>query len=539
MSGFGPPPPLTTADFLDQGGLLDRNFEDHWIDGLLEDPTSRSVFEAFVAVALRLQAAGDTNIDLGGYILTSPGRAPGSSTVRIQRPSGPAGTIPENTRFQDQRGAAYRTTAETTVPSAATTQTLDLPVVTERAGYYLNTIDPPTFQILDSLFDASFVTVLGPDPVTGGTTPFLDQHGRERRVLRAPGEADTQYRQRILFLEDQVSPKAIADTVLAILSQQSLFEPIAEAIEKDGLAVMVEPFIDSGQSTQLGLVGADKLFAAGSVGAGDGYFFDDAAFKMRSRETYCGHFDIVLPRPIDTDELRRFYDDDDGAFGLFFDAGAFFVDGFENPEFATQLGALVDELDRKRAACVSVTIRFDTLSTIKRRFRNPTLAQAGAWTDQAGASSAEAFTDALSTFDGDDSYAVTSAAGGTGTTVGSNDLVLQQRVFEAGRLPLRIERVRVRVRAKRTTGAGSDPQMAVVIGDGSSNIRSAPQTVSNTIYREHLYIFDQNPATGSAWTPAEITGGLNVGVANVVASATEPLRVSELYVEVTADYDDD
>jgi len=47
---------------------------------------------------------------------------------------------------------------------------------------------------------------------------WLDEHGKERGILRFDGESDTDYRARILLIEDAVTPVAIVNAVDSLLS---------------------------------------------------------------------------------------------------------------------------------------------------------------------------------------------------------------------------------------------------------------------------------------------------------------------------------
>jgi len=235
MAEFGPPPPITKDELID---VLRRNFEGHWIGGLISDPTSFSIFEGLIAQILRIQDVIDENVNIGGFILTAPGRAPATSTVRLFRAGGGAEVVlTTELRFLDNRGQIWRPTIDFTIPFSGVDQTVDVPIRTDRSGYFLNTFEPLTYSILDVLPDPSLIVLVGSDPAVGGKTPFLDQHGKERREFRAPIETDTLYRQRIRFIEDQVSPRAIVQTLIEVLDAYPSTKPIVDLIVIHGISL--------------------------------------------------------------------------------------------------------------------------------------------------------------------------------------------------------------------------------------------------------------------------------------------------------------
>lgn len=502
----------------------------HWIEGLLADPSSLSLFEGTIAALLRIQDAVDENLSRGTFVLTAPGRAPAVSTLRLSRPSGAAVTIDTSIRFLDERGAAWHVQADFLVPASGGVQTVDVPIRTDRTGYFLNSFQPLTYRALDALPDPTFTIDLGVDPATGGKAPFLDQHGKERQVFRAAGETDEQYANRIRFLVDQVSPKAIAETVPEVLDAFITTKPFADLISKFGLRAVREPFEDGAQLGQPGLQGSPAAFF-------DDAFLDDThGHLLRDLEDACAWFDVLLPTPIDPDEPRLFFDDG------FFDDPVFGYADLDAAEAITApIAALVDELDRRRAACVRFRIILGEPVTLARQPPFGTLTQAGDWVDQAGNATDLDLTNALAQFDGDDGFVVSATGQGAGSALDPDDLL-----FTLAAIPtaLSISHVNLRARAKKNdVGAGTDPDLAFVVKPTTAGaaervlVAGYPLTVSNTDYREFLVILEENPITAAAWVLADIAGTFGVGVANAAAAGpTEELRVSELVLEIVVGY---
>lgn len=533
MAVFGPPPLITRDDLID---VLDRNFEPHWFEGLAADPSSLSLFEGTVAVLLRIQDAIDENFSIGSYILTAPGRAKATSTVRLQRPSGAEVTLTVEVRFLDDRGAVWVPQADFVIPASGGSQTVDVPIETERSGYFLNSFEPLTYQAVDTLPDPNLIVILGVDPASGGKTPFLDQHGKERRVHRAPGETDAQYQNRIRFLEDQVSPKALSDTVVEVLDEFPATKFIVDLIDRDGLRAVREPFLDTAQIAQRGLIGTVTAFADDP-----GLFADDVSGHiLRDIEDVCSWFDVLLPTPVDPNEARQFYDDGSAASGAFLDDPLLgYFDLPTGDAILTPIAALADELDRRRSACVRFRIIQGGDISVLRHPKLTTLSVAGDWVDQDGSATDANLVAALEDHDADFRYVVSSTGTGPGSPIAAGDLHFTLATLTQA--PISIDRVILRARVRqRDVAAGTDPDFQFIIKPttaGAPERVGVTATIISETYQEQLLILEENPIAAAAWTLADIAGAFAVGVANVAAvGATEELRVSELALEFVISY---
>ncbi len=546
---FGPPPKITRDDLIE---VLRRNLEPHWIEGLLDDPSSLSLFEGAISVLLRIQDAVDENFSIGSFILTAPGRTPATSTVRLNRPSGAEVTVETDRRFLDDRGAIWRPSAAFTIPLSGGSQTVDVPIETERTGYFLNSFEPLTYRILDALPDPTLIVLAGADPATGGKTPFLDQHGKERRVFRAAGETDAQYQNRIVFLEDQVSPKAIAETVLQVLDEFPASQFIADLIFRHGLRTVREPFQDTAQPAQLNLIGADIAFlddvqpipVASPIPDPGGTFADDLnGHHVRDRDDACAWFDVLLPTIPNPADDQLFFDD-----GLPGPAGS--RGFFDDPEFGyadlpaadtalAPVAALADELDRRRGGCVRFRILVGEEISSLRHPPLGTLAQVGTYTDADGNVADVDLTDAVRQFDGDDDFALTTTGEATGDALDAGDLLYTLAAIPA---PISISHVMLRARARqKDVSIGTDPILQFLVKPTTAGVpeRVGPTfAIDNETYRQFEILLEKNPINGLDWTLADIAGAVDVGIANVAgaAVATEELRVSELTLEIVANF---
>lgn len=522
MAEFGPPPQLTREDFID---LLQRNLEPHWIEGLLADPSSSSVFEGLIAVMLRIQDSIDENIGIGSFILTAPGSSPAASTVRLERPSGAEVVIDTTFRFLDQRGAIWVPSASFTIPASGGAQSVDIPIQTVRRGYYLNSFEPLTYRILDVLPDPNLIAVAGIDPAEGGKTAFLDQHGNERRLYRQESEDDQIYRNRIRFIEDAVSPTAIAEAIIQILDPYPATRPIVDLIIQYGLRLLREPFQSPEQLSQSNLYGSPAPFC-------DDAFCDDPSGPyLELLGESCAWFDVYLPTPQDPDEARLFIDDG------FFDTDGYF-DGPPGPNITGPIAALADELDRRRGMCIRFKIILGEEAILSRTPPLFSLTQIGDWVDQDGSVLDSDIVDALAQMDANATYVASATGTGPGVPIAVGDLLFSMPTIPA---PVSIDDVRIVAWAKaEDVAAGTDPELQFLIrpvGAGSAVRVGAPVIIDHDDYRRIDYIVEENPVTALPWTLADIAGAVQFGIANAAAiGATEELRVSSLSLEIVVNY---
>lgn len=521
MADFGPPDPITREDLL---ALLRANFEAHWIEGLLADPSSSSLFEALISIALRIQAAVDSNYYVDPFILTAPGQAPSTTTVRLSRPSGALVNLTTE-RFVDQRGAIWRpTTNPTAIPLSGVPQVVDVPLSSERVGEWLNFATPLTFLIYDDLPDANLIVIAGVDPAIDGTSPVLDALGAERLIPRNPEEDDSDYATRIRFLEDQASPSAVADAVFWILDRYPATRWIADMIARNQLVTVYEPFVDAAQTSKRNLYRTPSAFSdmvegGASPGTYTGPWLpfmtlaDDAAgHSLRSFEEFRAWGDVIIPTPTGT-----------------------------ATEQAAAIASLMDTLDRVRVWGTGIRVIAGEPVSFVRHALPTTLDQAGDWVDQDGAATDAALVAALEEFDAEASYASTSLGAGIGDPIAAGDLIFELPAAKAPPTAVAVERIEVHARARRVvTGAGTDPVLRFIVGTTSAGVPERvgeEYAIDHDDWRWYAGIFEVNPNTAAALAPGDTDGSFWFGVANHEAvGATEDLEVSELYLVLVQDH---
>lgn len=113
------------------------------------------------------------------------------------------------------------------------------------------------------------LTVVNPQPTTGGRHAMLDQIGADRAAGRAAGESDASYRDRLAVLEDIISPAAIERIATRVLAPLGVaFQLLETRREITGGIWDVDPW-DVGGVFEIPpgvLPGADsQVFAGGHV----------------------------------------------------------------------------------------------------------------------------------------------------------------------------------------------------------------------------------------------------------------------------------
>lgn len=346
-----------TEDAASLLALLRRTTEENWLQPLLDDPDSAAMVQAQIAIFARLGITVVHNTD-ACTISGSSGGQPGTSTLMVSRGTGgTTGTIPRGYPFTDARGTAAVLQSDIAVGSGDLT--LALPLVTIRQTELVNTVDDPGFfvtpgaasiagssGILIAPFGAAgvgattFQTIGPATPIVNGALDWLSEHGSERGLSRQPGEAESDYRQRIRNIPDVATPIAVADTVQAVAQQLGL-PPF----------LVLEPFRDGATPALKTLHGLGSLDGV----AWDVDFYDDTSgFVFLDRRTVTAYF-LVQSQQYIADPI---------SFGVYWDA--FFFDdpvlGFPGdidvypPGAVTALLALATDVAAKKVAGVNFDV---------------------------------------------------------------------------------------------------------------------------------------------------------------------------------------
>ncbi len=124
-----------------------------------------------------------------------------------------------------------------------------------------------TFQVEIEEWADLGLTVAQPQPITGGRSDSIGAVATDRNVGRAPGETDDQLADRLVYLEDTISPAAIERTVGAILDPYGIGWCLKEASDVDtliGFIWDVHPF-DFGGLQRVEKLPGSELIGQGAV----------------------------------------------------------------------------------------------------------------------------------------------------------------------------------------------------------------------------------------------------------------------------------
>lgn len=363
---------------------------------------------------------------------------------------------------------------------------------------------------------------------SGGTSPQLDTLGDERGFPRAPAESDIDYRTRLRFLEEQVTPSAISDAVIGILDQYESAKFIADLATRSGLRVVREPFRAIAQGEQVGLEGTNAAFCD------DITFCDDVlAPILRANQDVCAWFDITIPTPRDPNEARLFFED-----GFFDDPLLGYPDLTQSEAITVPIATLAAELDRKRAACVLFRIIEGGDVELRRVPETGTTGVVGGWVTQAASAVLADLITSLQLFRGDDLYINT--ATGRGPGVGADAADFQVDYSALVEAPSSVSYVSLRMRVRRFDNAvGTSPDLGVLVQPPTAGapVMVSVGTVDHDDWREVEVLLEENPVTTAPWTVADLTGVFRIGVANISAiGPTEELRVADLSLAFEASY---
>lgn len=230
--------PFTQQDFLD---LFDRLLPLHYLEPLKVIGPGYEVLQAAAAMGARLSQAIE-RFACGAYILSSVGGTKAVGTVELYRPTinteGITVVVKKGTVVKSSRGGRkYATLTDVTFlatdlgPFTVNVEALlegyeyNEPgiVVAADGGVLEGEIDTIDILVEDPELGDTTLRVRHPVATAGGRDSTLDQHGRDRLILRGTGESDDAYRGRIRALPDNISPNAV-DRAL-----QQLLYPVGQS----------------------------------------------------------------------------------------------------------------------------------------------------------------------------------------------------------------------------------------------------------------------------------------------------------------------
>ena len=235
-------PPLqeqTQQDFLN---LFDRILPDHYLAPIKDPGPGYEYLQSVAKMAARVSEAIQ-HVGTGNYILSATGGSYSTATIEFYRDTAVYGaiTIKAGTRVATLYGRTYITqndavfTAADLGPHAVTVQAIspgwawNLPGQFTRAtGEVIpGSIDRMLLPIMEPAFGDPTIKLRQTTDATGGSAPMLDALGHDKGIDRQPGESDAQYRPRIAFLPDTVTPNALKHAASAYL--RPFLEPLGKS----------------------------------------------------------------------------------------------------------------------------------------------------------------------------------------------------------------------------------------------------------------------------------------------------------------------
>ena len=222
----------TQQDILD---LFDRLLPPHYLEPLKSPGPGYEVLQAAAVMGARASGAVQRAM-CGAYVLSATGGLKAAGSVELYRaevnPEGILVTVEAGTVVKSSRGGRkYKTLADVVFTSSALGP-FSVAVEALLQGYDYNepgivvaadgTSLPGEIDTIVTLVespDMGYLTiqVRHPTATSGGKDADLDQHGRDRRILREAGEGDEAYRGRIVTLPDNISPDAVERALQQVL----------------------------------------------------------------------------------------------------------------------------------------------------------------------------------------------------------------------------------------------------------------------------------------------------------------------------------
>ncbi len=238
--------PYTQQELLD---LFERLLPHHYLDPLKTIGPGYEVLQAAAAMGARLSQAVE-RYGCGAFILSSTGGAKAVGAVEFYRPApneeGIPVTILKGTVVKSSKGGRKYVTTADAVFAPSDLGPFTVPVEALLTGYNYNepgivmTADGSALEgEIDTIVtlvedpDVGDVTfrVRHPTTTTGGVDASLDQHGKDRQILRGISEGDESYRGRIRAIPDNISPNAVDRALQQLLLPYNLSYEFIETWE--------------------------------------------------------------------------------------------------------------------------------------------------------------------------------------------------------------------------------------------------------------------------------------------------------------------
>jgi len=229
IAAYPPLPPYTQQDILD---LFDRLLPDHYLAPLKAPGPGYEYLQGVAAMIARVSEA-IAHVGTGNYVLTATGGDFATATVEFYRATAihSAVVLKAGSRVQTANGFIYILQSDVSFgasdlgPHAATVLSLNKNWTYNLPGQFTRpngevipgSIERITVPLQAPAFGDPTIQVRQTTNASGGAAAMLDGLGNNRGVRRRVGETDDQYRRRIVFLPDVVSPAAINRAISSIL----------------------------------------------------------------------------------------------------------------------------------------------------------------------------------------------------------------------------------------------------------------------------------------------------------------------------------
>lgn len=228
--------PFSQQDILD---LFDRILPQHYLAPLKDPGPGYEYLQGVAKLTARVSEA-IAHIGTGNYVLTATGGSFATATVEFFRTTAIYGpiTVLAGTRVRTEEGFVYITQANAVFgagdlgPHAVTVRSLQKSWLYNIAGPFTR----PNGEVVPGAINKISAPLMNPpfgDPTmqvrqttnaTGGMAAMLDALGQDKGIARQPGETDDQYRPRIVFLPQTVTPNALEGATADFL--RPLLEPL-------------------------------------------------------------------------------------------------------------------------------------------------------------------------------------------------------------------------------------------------------------------------------------------------------------------------
>lgn len=315
-----PLPAYTQQDILD---LFDRLLPDHYLAPLKSPGPGYEYLQGVAAMIARVSEA-IAHVGNGNYALIATGGSFATATVEFYRATAIHGAVilKAGTKVQTVHGFTYILQDDVSFgvgdlgPHAATVKSLNKNWTYNLPGQFTRSngeivpgsIDRISVPLMVPAFGDPTIQVRQTTDAVGGSAAMLDGLGDNRGVYRRTGETDEQYRPRIVFLPEVVSPTAIN------LAISNILQPFLDQLGQTYTYIETwEAKYQTGYDFPVNVTLSDPY--GGAPFSGNVFVYDDPRppFPFMNRymdeNDYRGAFIVVVPPVPCVADFGMLYDD--------------------------------------------------------------------------------------------------------------------------------------------------------------------------------------------------------------------------------------